>query len=124
MTGLSVTGSLLSVTEAVDVELLGAAELWDRVALLAPRFRALADENRLALALLLSQRPHTVKELQEATGLSQTLVSHHLGPLRELGMVTMTPRGRSNVYSFCCGEVTTMVQWLATLAATQPPSQC
>ncbi|MFB6520426.1 ArsR/SmtB family transcription factor [Streptomyces sp. NPDC056401] len=44
------------------------------------KLRALGDETRLTLMLLIAERPRTVKELQEATGLSQTLVSHHLAP--------------------------------------------
>jgi len=48
----------------------------ERAQVLAPKLRALADETRLTLILLIAQRPRTVKELQEATGLSQTLVSH------------------------------------------------
>lgn len=44
----------------------------ERAQMLAPKLRALADETRLTLILLIAQRPRTVKELQEATGLSQT----------------------------------------------------
>lgn len=83
----------------------------------APRLKALGDETRLTIALLLAQQPRSVKELQELTGLSQTLVSHHLRPLRERGLVVATPRGRSNVYSLCCDELGGVVQCLASLAA-------
>lgn len=92
----------------------------DLARLLAPQFRVLADENRLAIVLLLSERPHTVKELQEATGMSQTLVSHHLAPLRELELVSVEPRGRANVYTLCCEQLGPPVRWLATLAAMTP----
>jgi DNA-binding transcriptional ArsR family regulator len=88
----------------------------ERARLLVPMFKALADENRMTLALLLAERPHTVKELQEATGMSQTLVSHHLAPLREQRLVNVEARGRSNVYSLCCEQLGAPVQWLATLA--------
>lgn len=85
-----------------------------------PHFKALADENRLTLLLLLAERPQTVKELQEASGLSQTLVSHHLAPLRELELVKVEPRGRANVYTLCCEQFGQPVRWLATLAAQTP----
>jgi DNA-binding transcriptional ArsR family regulator len=85
-----------------------------------PTFKALADENRLTLLLLLAERSRTVKELQEASGLSQTLVSHHLAPLREQGLVSVEPRGRANVYTLCCEELGPPVRWLATLAAMTP----
>ncbi|MFC4335450.1 ArsR/SmtB family transcription factor [Salininema proteolyticum] len=87
----------------------------------APQFKALADENRLGLVLLLTERSRTVRELSEATGLSQTLVSHHLKPLRELGLVEVTPQGRSNVYSICCAP---FADPLKTLAGIATPGEC
>jgi DNA-binding transcriptional ArsR family regulator len=106
----------------LDVLLLGGNELSSRelARRLVPKLRALADENRVVLALLLAERPRTVKELQEATGLSQTLISHHLRPLREQGLVKVMPRGRSNIYDLCCEELGTPVRWLASLAALTP----
>lgn len=106
----------------LDVRLLEGEELsnQERARRLVPKLRALADENRAILALLLAERPRTVKELQEATGMSQTLISHHLRPLREQALVKIVPRGRSNVYSLCCEELGTPVRWLASLAALTP----
>lgn len=103
----------------LDIRLLEGEELSDRerARRLVPKLRALADENRAVLALLLAERPRTVKELQEVTGLSQTLISHHLRPLREQALVKVIPRGRSNVYAICCEEFGTPVRWLASLAA-------
>lgn len=69
---------------------------------MAPLLKALADERRLTLVLLLAQEDHTVKELQDATGMGQTLVSHHLKLLRDHGLVTVTAEGRSNRYALCC----------------------
>ncbi|HEX2145768.1 MAG TPA: metalloregulator ArsR/SmtB family transcription factor [Glycomyces sp.] len=99
-------------------------DLIERAKGLAPQFKALADENRLAIVLLLSERSRTVRELTEATGLAQTLVSHHLAPLRELGLVTVTPKGRSNVYSLCCDAFTAPMRTLAGLTATAEASAC
>lgn len=92
----------------------------DRARVLTPKLRAMADETRLTLILLIAQRPRTVKELQEATGLSQTLVSHHLAPLREQELVTAVPRGRSNQYTLCCTALAEPVRILASLAALDP----
>lgn len=88
----------------------------ERARILAPKLKAMADENRLTLMLLLAERPRTVRELTEATGMGQTLVSHHLTPLREQGLVTVTPKGRSNVYSLCCDALVAPVRLLAALA--------
>ncbi|RLP75525.1 ArsR family transcriptional regulator [Mycetocola tolaasinivorans] len=87
---------------------------------LAPLMRALGDPNRLHLVLLLADGPLTVRELTDASGLSQTLVSHHLAPLRELELVTVTPRGRANVYELCCEALATPVRLLASIASATP----
>ncbi|PSM39898.1 ArsR family transcriptional regulator [Streptomyces dioscori] len=92
----------------------------ERAQLLAPKLRALADETRLTLILLIAQRPRTVKELQEATGLSQTLVSHHLAPLREQELVEAIPQGRSNQYVMCCSALAEPLRMFASLAALDP----
>ena len=82
----------------------------------APCLRALGDETRLQLALLLAERPRSVKDLQEATGLTQPLVSHHLRTLREGGVVTVRAEGRRNVHDLCCAELIDVVRCLASLA--------
>ncbi len=112
-----------TMPQALDVRLLDVDELTspaDRARLLAPQLKALADPNRLHLVLLLAEGPRTVRELTDAAGMSQTLVSHHLAPLREQGLVTITPRGRSNVYALCCEALAGPVRALATIAALTP----
>jgi len=103
----------------LNIEPLGTssgATAAERARELAPKLKALGDETRLTIALLLLERPMTVKELQEATGLGQTLVSHHLKPLREQELVSAIPRGRSNVYTLCCEELADVVRGLAAVA--------
>jgi DNA-binding transcriptional ArsR family regulator len=99
------------------VESLSEREL---AKLLTPGLRALADETRLTLILLIAQHPRTVKELQQATGLSQTLVSHHLVPLREQQLVQVVPRGRSNVYTLCRLALAEWVKTFLSIAAFGP----
>lgn len=82
---------------------------------LAPRLKALGDPHRLAIVLLLADRPMAVRELQEALGLRQTLVSHHLGALRRAGVVSATAEGRSNIYALCCDEIGDPVRTVAAL---------
>lgn len=91
---------------------------------LAPVMKALSDENRLAILLAVAQRQRSVSELTAATGLAQTLVSHHLKSLRDNGLVTVTARGRSNVYSLCCAAVAEPLDLLAALTRdpTNPSS--
>lgn len=83
---------------------------------LAPVLKALGDENRLAILLTLVAGPCSVVELTARLGLGQTLVSHHLKALRDTGLVTATPVGRSNVYELCCDAVARPVRELAGIA--------
>ena len=77
--------------------------------------KALSDENRLAILLTVAERARSVTELTAATGLTQTLVSHHLKSLRDNGLVSVTAQGRSNVYSLCCAAVADPLETLAAL---------
>ncbi|WP_051579478.1 ArsR/SmtB family transcription factor [Pseudonocardia acaciae] len=111
------------MTRELDVALLDVtsdASVLDQARQLAACLKALGDENRLLLLVLLAERPRSVRELTEATGMSQTLVSHHLAPLRQQGLVSVTPRGRSNIYDLCCQALAAPVQLLASLAALTP----
>lgn len=80
---------------------------------LAPVLKALGDEHRLAILLTLVHGPCSVSELTTTLGIGQTLVSHHLKALREVGLVVATPVGRSNVYEPCCNAVAEPVRYLA-----------
>jgi DNA-binding transcriptional ArsR family regulator len=83
---------------------------------IAPVLKALSDQNRLTILLAVSDRASSVTELMAATGLGQTLVSHHLKSLRDNGLVVATPVGRSNVYSLCCEAVAEPIALLSALA--------
>jgi ArsR family transcriptional regulator, cadmium/lead-responsive transcriptional repressor len=61
--------------------------------------KVLADVNRLRIVRRLADGPATVTELIEHVGLSQPLVSWHLGKLREVGLVTAKRHGRETVHS-------------------------
>ncbi|HXG25889.1 MAG TPA: metalloregulator ArsR/SmtB family transcription factor [Candidatus Binatia bacterium] len=59
--------------------------------------KALADVNRLRIVQRLAHGEATVSELIERVGLSQPLVSWHLGRLRAAGLVTTRRVGRETV---------------------------
>jgi DNA-binding transcriptional ArsR family regulator len=63
-----------------------------------PVLRGLANPDRLLIVLWLADATSTVRELQEVTGLSQSLVSYHLRTLRDAGLVTSRAVGRANAY--------------------------
>ena len=88
----------------------------NRARAIAPVLKALSDENRLTILLAVADRASSVNELMAATGLGQTLVSHHLKNLRDNGLVVATPVGRSNVYSLCCDAIAEPIALLSALA--------
>jgi ArsR family transcriptional regulator len=59
--------------------------------------KALADVNRLRIVRRLAAGGATVTELIEHVGLSQPLVSWHLGRLRAAGIVTTSRKGRETL---------------------------
>ena len=61
--------------------------------------KALADENRLRILMLLREREQCGFELMGVLGLSQPLVSSHLGVLRSAGLVEARREGRRMRYS-------------------------
>jgi DNA-binding transcriptional ArsR family regulator len=56
--------------------------------------KALADVNRLRIVKRLAQGPATVGDLIETVGLSQPLVSWHIGRLKAAGIVETRRSGR------------------------------
>ncbi|MHB8079112.1 MAG: ArsR/SmtB family transcription factor [Candidatus Krumholzibacteriia bacterium] len=60
---------------------------------------ALGDMNRLVLLRLLLDRPLAVGDLMTATGLGQSLVSHHLAVLVRGGWIAARRQGRRRVYA-------------------------
>lgn len=61
--------------------------------------RALADVNRLRIVQRLADGSASVTELIDHVGLSQPLVSWHLGKLRTSGIVTTSRIGRETICS-------------------------
>ena len=61
--------------------------------------KALAHESRLVILCLLSEREHTVGELEDALALGQATVSQQLARLRHEGLVATRREGRTIIYS-------------------------
>lgn len=64
------------------------------ISIKAKLFRGFADPSRLSILEALRGGPLTVGEIVEATRLSQSNVSNHLGCLRDCGLVAASPEGR------------------------------
>ena len=56
-------------------------------------FKALADQNRLRIVGLLSERPYFVEEIADQLGISVSTTSHHLSRLAKAGLVSANPEG-------------------------------
>ena len=65
----------------------------------AERLKALADPNRLRLVQCLFAGPSTVSNLCDLLGIEIVNVSHHLGVLRNAGLVQAEREGRHMIYS-------------------------
>ena len=62
-------------------------------------FKALADQNRLKIVKLLSNKPLCVCEIEKFLSLPQNLVSHHLSVLKEVKILEDCKCGKKNYYS-------------------------
>lgn len=69
-----------------------------KTGLQAKLFRGFGDPSRLEILNVLRNGPHTVTEIVEATHLSQSNVSNHLGCLRDCGLVLAEQEGRYVTY--------------------------
>jgi ArsR family transcriptional regulator len=70
----------------------------EAISLIAARFRVLGDPSRIRLLDLLMRCEMSVQELVEASEMSQTNVSRHLGLLRREGVVARRREGKLAVY--------------------------
>jgi DNA-binding transcriptional ArsR family regulator len=86
----------------------------------APVLRALANEERLLIALWLAGSTCSVRELEQVTGMGQSLVSYHLRELREAGLVEATAAGRSNRYRLSNVDLDKLASLIGRLTATVP----
>ena len=68
------------------------------LALKAKLFRGFADPSRLAILEALRSTPLNVGEIVEATGLSQSNISNHLGCLRDCGLVVSVALTAASVH--------------------------
>jgi DNA-binding transcriptional ArsR family regulator len=66
---------------------------------LARLFKLLSDANRLRIIFVIGKGKKSVTEIMSETSLPQTLVSFHLRPLRESGLVQTDRKGPFIYYS-------------------------
>ena len=82
--------------------------------------KVLADVNRLRIVRRLADGPATVTELIDHVGLSQPLVSWHLGKLREVGLVAARRNGREIVHTIVPEAFAAFAQREARVLGLEP----
>ncbi|MCY0388036.1 metalloregulator ArsR/SmtB family transcription factor [Robbsia sp. Bb-Pol-6] len=76
---------------------------------LAPLFRLLGDPSRLSIVFVCLHEAVCVSEIARATGLSPSLVSHHLRLLRGARVVRGVRRGKQIFYTAADDHVRRMI---------------
>jgi DNA-binding transcriptional ArsR family regulator len=71
----------------------------------AEKLRALGEPLRLRIVDCLRAGPMTVGQVCTALDTEMVTVSHHLGILKNCGIVTREKQGRYAVYSLCEGVI-------------------
>ena len=97
----------------------------DLAGLLEPRFfRALGDASRLGILVGLAEErsPRTVGAIAACCTVDLSVVSRHLGMLRDAGIVTAEKRGKEVHYSVCCPEVADTLRTIADAIEACCPS--
>ncbi len=80
-------------------------------------FRTLADPTRRAIfERLCRDGETTVGGLTEQAGVSQPVVSKHLGLLKEAGLVSGRVDGRQTHYSARIGALSPLMEWTSQMA--------
>jgi len=80
-------------------------------------FRLLNDPNRLKILFTIGKEMKSVSEIMDETSLPQTLVSFHLRPLRESGILVTERRGAFIYYSL---SEPTLIDLLISLCGVSP----
>ncbi|TSC58928.1 MAG: hypothetical protein Greene041619_306 [Candidatus Peregrinibacteria bacterium Greene0416_19] len=88
-------------------------------------FRALGDESRLAVFLVLAaeHQPITVTEIAGKTGKNIAAVSQQLQKLKQAGLVTCERSGKLRLYrmqaEYVRGKIEATIRYLETVSPTQ-----
>jgi hypothetical protein len=77
----------------------GAAVADERIETALRFFKVLAEESRLKILGILASRECSVEELAALLSLRAPTVSHHLGRLKDLGLVRMRADGNMHLYT-------------------------
>ncbi len=89
----------------------------------APLYRALADENRRRIIMLLLRHNCCVSALARALDISESAVSQHLRLLRQAGLLTGERRGRFMHYAIDGEKLRALARDIEALADIRPEAE-
>jgi ArsR family transcriptional regulator len=82
----------------------------DQLSQCADMLKAVAHPVRMAIVDLLDQRgAQSVTEIYEALEVDQAVASHHLGILRDKGLLTSSRIGKKNYYTIARPQITQVI---------------
>ena len=87
---------------------------------LARLFKLLSDSNRMRILFVIGKEKKSVSEIMSETSLPQTLVSFHLRPLRESGIVVTERKGPFIYYSI---SEPILIDLLISLSGVSPQGE-
>lgn len=68
-------------------------------------FKALADETRLTMIALMSEKERTVSEMSALLKLTEPTISHHVAKLQSIGLLSLRMAGNQRFYQVNQGEI-------------------
>ena len=99
------------------------ASTQQQVAELAEVFHLMGDPSRLSILLFVLDGPRAVAEIAAATGLSASLVSHHLRLLRAGRLVRAERRGKQVFYTVDDAHIRSVLTDMAEHVAEPAPAR-
>lgn len=83
----------------------------------ATMLRAIAHPMRIAIMNFLEDgQKRTVTEIHEKLGIEQSTASHHLGILRDKGVLLASREGKNSYYSIKHDKLSTLIDCINTCA--------
>ena len=98
------------------------ASTQQQVTALAEVFHLMGDPSRLSILLVVLDGPRAVAEIAAATGLSASLVSHHLRLLRAGRLVRAERRGKQVFYTVDDAHIRSVLTDMAEHVAEPAPA--
>ncbi len=83
--------------------------------LLDKKFKAISDNTRWEILLLLKEKPLTAGEIASHFTTSFASISYHLQKLEESDLVASKQSGKYREYSLCLGAFEEIYLWIANL---------